>query len=85
MLDTGSSYIIMPEKDFITFKETITKYSNRTCGTDPFNHNFFYCQCLRESYNNFPDLTISLGSGFADSDKNGSNMDNVVRKYTIPS
>lgn len=59
ILDSGSSYIVMPEVDFNSLRELIESSGadgNRSCGIDRYNNNYLYCSCLSESYDDFPDL-----------------------------
>lgn len=83
ILDSGSSFIVIPEQDFNTFTSMVEKDTGRSCGIDRFNNNFFYCSCLTASYSDFPDLTISLGG--AKVDGQGESDEWRVRNYTIPS
>ena len=78
----------MPESDFNSLKELleVTPEGNRTCGIDRFNNNFLYCSCLKESYDDFPDLHITLGGAMPDNPEDGQlGSGGEMRTYTIPS
>jgi len=44
ILDSGSSYLVMPKSDKIQFEKIVK--SNFSCSHDIFYRNMFYCNCL---------------------------------------
>jgi len=61
IVDTGTSYILMPANDFDEFRKVIEP--GRSCYIDSGNTGLFTCRCWTETYSDFPDFHIRLGDG----------------------
>jgi hypothetical protein len=61
ILDTGTSYILLPPDDFLEFRTYIEGAGERSCGFDSGSTKLFYCTCVTDSYSSFPDFEIRLG------------------------
>lgn len=59
IVDTGTSYILMPANDFEEFKKVIEP--GRSCYVDKDNTGLFTCQCYTDTHADFPDFHIRLG------------------------
>lgn len=58
IIDTGTSYILIPPDDFEEFKAQVS--IGRRCFTDA-KSNLFACSCITDMYSDFPEFTIRLG------------------------
>ena len=61
IVDTGTSYILMPSDDFMEFRKVIEP--GRNCWVDSENTGLFVCNCLTDTHKDFPDFHIKLGDG----------------------
>jgi hypothetical protein len=59
IVDSGTSYILMPANDFEEFRKVIEP--GRSCYTDE-GSGLFTCRCLTETHSDFPDFQIKLGN-----------------------
>jgi len=57
IVDTGTSYILMPQADFVQLTRYLQK--ENICGMDAY-YNLFKCLCRPDSYEEFPDLKIQI-------------------------
>jgi len=58
IIDTGTSYILMPPNDFAEFKKVIEP--GRNCYIDT-SSGLFTCSCYTSTHADFPDFHITLG------------------------
>jgi Eukaryotic aspartyl protease len=59
IIDTGTSYILMPSNDFEEFRSQVEP--GRTCYFDKGKTDLFVCTCLTDTHNDFPAFHIKLG------------------------
>ena len=60
IIDSGTSYVLMPINDFNEFKAKIDKINSK-CGFDG-KTNLYTCQCYTQTHSDFPDFHITLGT-----------------------
>ncbi|CDW73902.1 eukaryotic aspartyl protease family protein [Stylonychia lemnae] len=58
IVDSGSSYILLPEGDFQVFTKIISK--DRSCYFDALGTKVYVCKCWMENYKDFPDIDIVI-------------------------
>jgi len=61
IVDTGTSYILMPSDDFSEFRKVIEP--GRSCYFDSENTGLFTCWCITDTHSDFPDFSIRLSDG----------------------
>jgi len=59
IIDSGTSYILMPQNDFDKFRPFME--GNRRCSWDYGKSNLFMCGCFGESESDFPDIHFQIG------------------------
>eukprot|EP00347_Sterkiella_histriomuscorum_P000579 403375303 len=59
IIDSGTSYILMPYNDFSEFKRVIDSINSK-CGMDA-QTNLYTCQCVTQVHSDFPNIEITLG------------------------
>ena len=60
IVDSGTSYILMPANDFEEFRKVIEP--GRSCYIDEGGSGLFTCRCLIDTHADFPDFQIKLGN-----------------------
>eukprot|EP00347_Sterkiella_histriomuscorum_P017895 403347570 len=58
IIDSGSSYILVPQKDFEQIRKIIS--TDLKCGYDTGRTNLYACTCWTTSYSDFPSLKVTL-------------------------
>ena len=59
IIDTGTSYILMPYNDFNEFRKVVEE--GRSCYMDEGKTGLFVCRCITDTHSDFPDFHIKLG------------------------
>jgi hypothetical protein len=60
IIDSGTSYILMPANDFEEFRKVIEP--GRSCYIDEGGSGLFTCRCVTDTHADFPDFQIKLGN-----------------------
>ncbi|CDW83892.1 eukaryotic aspartyl protease family protein [Stylonychia lemnae] len=61
IIDSGTSYILMPTDDFSEFKQYLAG-KGLDCSTDTGKTDLYYCSCYTTSHSDFDDLQVTIGA-----------------------